>query len=460
VNNEKVTLQFTPSTQADEDVLTALLPQGEITDVSQLPSNVAGYLLSVRPELSLNGEVFLTDSAMRLGAEINLTYQISGPLATYAPYNYSVIAGSYLNVPLVAQTMSPQKFNRILTDLRSTRSIIENNNSSQVDALTRENVLGDLFFAGGLGYWASYDAIAGIFAHQRNFNHKLEFAYGSFGYEPEQNVFFGIPRGISAGEIGVNMLVASTVGAQDGSLSDESQFRFQTGLISSALEHSVPEYMFNDESRSVDGISAVKALTLASASGQKIYQIDDSNLVASLNEIQLDPSIENEIRSYVTGNRIAIAHTNNISVPGWTGAGYILLDQDTGIGSYKITGGGNGGAYNAGRQNGYLFATALTALTVKKNRIAGAALGGILLGIAINIAKFNYYYGNEGLECYVGGFGTALVDAEIILTAAEIVAIKFKIKSLIIPIGVSGGVILAIDKGLTYVPDSTEDQCK
>jgi len=52
-----VTLQFTPATQADEDALAGLLPEGGITDLSQLPSSISGSLARVVPELSLNGEV-------------------------------------------------------------------------------------------------------------------------------------------------------------------------------------------------------------------------------------------------------------------------------------------------------------------------------------------------------------------------------------------------------------------
>lgn len=40
----------------------------------------------------------------------------------------------------------------------------------------------------------------------------------------------------------------------------------------------------------------------------------------------------------------AIAHTDRISVPGFTGEGYILFDPVTGSGAYKITGGANGGS--------------------------------------------------------------------------------------------------------------------
>ncbi len=56
LNNKRLTLSFKPATQADEDALQALLPEGEITDISQLPSSIPAYLISVIPELKLDGQ--------------------------------------------------------------------------------------------------------------------------------------------------------------------------------------------------------------------------------------------------------------------------------------------------------------------------------------------------------------------------------------------------------------------
>ncbi len=36
-------------------------------------------------------------------------------------------------------------------------------------------------------------------------------------------------------------------------------------------------------------------------------------------------------------------HTSNVSVPGWSGAGYIVIDPKSGDGAYIISGGSNGG---------------------------------------------------------------------------------------------------------------------
>jgi hypothetical protein len=41
-----------------------------------------------------------------------------------------------------------------------------------------------------------------------------------------------------------------------------------------------------------------------------------------------------------------VTHTDAVSVPGWTGAGYIITDPVKGDGAYRIAGGGNGGAFD------------------------------------------------------------------------------------------------------------------
>jgi hypothetical protein len=47
----------------------------------------------------------------------------------------------------------------------------------------------------------------------------------------------------------------------------------QAGILSSALEHAVPEQLFVNAQHPGKGISAVKALQKASAAGQRIYWI-------------------------------------------------------------------------------------------------------------------------------------------------------------------------------------------
>jgi hypothetical protein len=50
-----------------------------------------------------------------------------------------------------------------------------------------------------------------------------------------------------------------------------------------------------------------------------------------------------EIVAAMQAGMVVITHTNSVSVPGWSGGGYIILDPDDNTGSYKISGGSNGG---------------------------------------------------------------------------------------------------------------------
>ena len=74
LNNQKVTLSFKPATPDDEAALQSLLPEGEITDISQLPSSIPSYLVNVVPELKVNGAVVKTGSPMQLGEEITFRF--------------------------------------------------------------------------------------------------------------------------------------------------------------------------------------------------------------------------------------------------------------------------------------------------------------------------------------------------------------------------------------------------
>jgi len=115
-------------------------------------------------------------------------------------------------------------------------------------------------------------------------------------------------------------------------------------------------------------------------------QLDSSNLNIAMADLRLDISVEDEIRQAVSQGRIAIAHTNNISVPGWSGAGYLILDPEIMDGSYKISGGFNGGLILMG------FSILLLTFAI------GIATGGLGL-LAAAGAAYQFFFGfNNFLE--------------------------------------------------------------
>ncbi len=62
-----------------------------------------------------------------------------------------------------------------------------------------------------------------------------------------------------------------------------------------------------------------------------------------LPKLNLSSDIISDIQTVINQGKEVTTHTNNVSVPGWSGAGYIIIDPKTGDGAYLISGGANGG---------------------------------------------------------------------------------------------------------------------
>ncbi len=400
LNNHKVTLSFKPATAADEQTLASLLPPGPITDPSQLPSSIPSYLISVIPELAVDGQVVGQGTPMRLGEEINFYYgikRVSGQGSH--TYTYPVIAGSYLGVAVAGGSVSPVVLQDIQTKLTNTKTKLESGDPGLIGTLTREDILGDMFHVGTLGYFGEYIALSHVASQPQKARHTLPYGYGTFGYEPNVQTFFGFPRAITPGGVAVNMRLGWVIHSLDGDTTKRPTLSFQTGILSSAMEHAVPEQMFSTPTQPAQGVSAVKALQIASSQGQRIYHITPQNQTQALPNLHLDGLAMNEINQALATGKEVIAHTDRISVPGWTGEGYILFDPVTGSGAYKITGGKNGGFIAA------FIMTVVGFVAVLPFIFSGSALLLLigLLGLLWEVWGFNQW---------IQGINAAQTDAE------------------------------------------------
>ncbi len=345
VNNEKVTLSFTPATADDEAALQSLLPEGEITDISQLPSSISAYLIEVIPELKVNGVVQLTGTPMKLGEGLDFHTNIKHPgRASEINYTYNIPAGSFVSVNTVAGNVSSAKLTNLQSQLTQTQTALESTDPTQAQSLTREDILGDMFYTGTLGYFAQLIGFTQIGALQANTQFYLSAGYGTFGYEPKVSYSFGYPISISAGGVTLDIPLNVVTASNSNNQQEEINYKLQAGIIASALEHATPEQLFNtDPTNPPNAFSAVKGLQLAAAEGQRIYQITQANQATTLPNLNLDAATETEITNAVNAGKEVITHTDLVSVPGYAGAGYIIIDPVSGDGAYKISGGLNGG---------------------------------------------------------------------------------------------------------------------
>ena len=91
------------------------------------------------------------------------------------------------------------------------------------------------------------------------------------------------------------------------------------------------------------GISAAKALQIANSQGTPIFTINQSNVNATLPQLQVDSIVKADVQNAVNAGKAVTISKTNIGYNGWTGCGYIIIDPSTGAGAYMISGGANGG---------------------------------------------------------------------------------------------------------------------
>jgi hypothetical protein len=285
---------------------------------------------------------------MRLGEEITFGFDSEFVSSGTVRKSYNVIAGSYLSIAAIAGSVSPVILSDLRTKLQATQTALESGDLNQIAGLTREDLLGDLYQAGTLGYYAQYIALSHISGLQQKAYHYLAGGVGSLGYEPNVDTFFGLPRAITPGGVALNIPIINVAGTDSTDATKKRDYLLQIGMLSSGLEHAVPEQMFDDQDPNTaapDAFSAVKALSKASAQGQRIYHLTTANRSATLQNIYHDSATMSEISNALSTGKEVITHTSLVSVPGYNGAGYIIFDPVTGEGAYKISGGQSGGFY-------------------------------------------------------------------------------------------------------------------
>jgi len=211
--------------------------------------------------------------------------------------------------------------------------------------LTKDDLAGDVMLALLLTYFAEVENNTNLLARNTD---TLAYVGPSFGNAFNQSrisYWFGVPRSMSFPGIAIDVDRFVTISVPR-TIAAASAYAFQKalGAILSMGEHLVPEFMFSNSRRSAEGISAVKALCLSHANGERIYAITTANRDTALPALAIDPAVKAEIDSAILAGKNALVSRTQLSTATWTRIGYIIVDADTGAGAYKISGGLNGGS--------------------------------------------------------------------------------------------------------------------
>ncbi len=350
-NSEKTILRFVPATQADADALAALVPPNA-TSIDDLPKFI-GAGINVIPELLLDGEIVLKGSAMSIGREVQIGYKPRLPNVNQRrpAMAYDVIAGSYLHIPIVGYSVNAFRLLDTRERVEKTQKILEDKDPAQLATLTREDVLGDLFYTGGLGYFAQLHTMNRMAGHYGNALGKVNIGYGSYGYEPKlkQAGILATPVGILPGSIATNMRVHQTYWSKDNTTNDNN-IGFTMGMNSSILESAISEQLFcneqvNPNNEPCYGISTVSGLQRAAQRGQKIYQINRNNKDQLKNIQMSDDNMADDINKAINSGGYVIVPEKAVEGTGRDAIYVYMTDDGSGNQSWKISGGLNGGTF-------------------------------------------------------------------------------------------------------------------
>lgn len=422
---QKLALSFKPATQNDENLIASYIPApdpatGQI-DPTALPKSLPGYLIHMVPEFTIGNDVKATTTSQQ-----TMGQELISEMGYYFPATQSwettenkPIAGQYEAVALDLQGISLQQIAALKTDLEGTKAKLEAQNNT---SLTKHSVAGDLLQSVIINWFALNNIMDDVAAKELNVVKYHAPSYGQFQTKLSTHFFFGVPRNVSASglvmDIDSYLIQASS---KDNQFEGTRQFLLGHGARGSAMEGLIPEKMLSTEQSLAHGISAVKAIQLAAAEGQKIYTITKDNVDAALNAIALSPDVENEIRNAAYAGKVITAHEHDISYFGIISAGYIIFDPQTGAGAYLLDS-GEDGAYTSGATLASVIVIEVTiadlvskpgfqgALVVSETWLAGimALIAGYAAGTAL---LYNTVWDENEKKCFWGGFIDTLTVA-------------------------------------------------
>lgn len=252
---------------------------------------------------------------------------------------------------------------------------------------------------------------------------------GTFGTGLSTQYRFGLalstkPKGVI---MDIDRILKQTVD-KDNVRAKVTAYNRATGPSMSLNENLIPEQLFDDpntKEKEAQGISAVKALQIASSQGQTIYTVTKANYAEILPKLNHSTDVMTDVRNAINaGKEVTISQTQ-VHAFGWSGTGYIVLDPESGVGAYLIGGGADGGwtQEQAGYASGLSAGIAISGMLIAFDGLSAITadplvtpilttfvilpfLIGNLIGILISGTLFGW--SDLAYSCYLAGLVNGL----------------------------------------------------
>ena len=219
--------------------------------------------------------------------------------------------------------------------------------SQNTNSLTKHDITGNTLQVGIHSYMADTYSADLIAAQSSDIVYYRRPSYGTFSTAIQVAYSFGQPVNLQFAGVVMDVdRLAQNTEHKPNCYDDWLNFFKASGMRSSAYEHEIPEELLGTVDDMVQAVSTAKALSVAIAQGQRIYTLTQDNADQLVN-ITIDDVSRAEITEALTRGLEVTVHQSPITIDGWVGSGYRILDIEYGSGVYKIAGGLSGGATNS-----------------------------------------------------------------------------------------------------------------
>jgi transglutaminase-like putative cysteine protease len=348
-----------------------------LTDNFDLQGGIPTYLIHVKPVLRLDGNIVATGTSLGLAQEEIFNISISTPNASTATQTKIVAAGSYnAIVPQISDVM-PKHFQDVISRTSATKSKLE---SGDFASLSKDDLIGEMLYDAGLGYWAQSELFNQLVASQAKITRNSFQRAGIFSLDLSTQYVFGVPINTKTGPLVSDVRISiETAVASDNDQTKVFSYLISSLTLMSRLEGTIWKQIINSSSAG-DGITAASLLAQAGRNSIPIYEIRSDNISTFFPQLTIDPFVKQDISNSISTGKIVYVARDSLTQDGWTGSGYIISDPITGAAAYLISGGLNGG----------------TVVGELVEEFGGQlslflSLGGVLADVASALNELNYY---------------------------------------------------------------------
>ena len=384
-------------------------------------------LVQMKPALQIDGETVATGTSIGLGldgqsVQIGFlrpgTYDPSIPVtdADWEFTNKGLRAGNRHSVSITTQRTSLDELARLSEKFKNDVIGLPDDMP-----MTDEMIDKELRLAGML-----YFGVVGEFTNQASrMLNVVSIGHVSMGYvvsevQPMYLMWFLLSLTKGGAHIDVVRNVVCPTSTTGNSENEVAWMKAQ-GSVATNMEHAMLEITYK-----IDAVSTGKIFNEASKQGIPIHILNDpETLETDLTAISAYPVVKDHIRTYVNAGYTAMIPQQVVTVGGWSGQGWTVMDEETGAAGYMICGGLHG--ETALVNGGSLVNSLLHAIHDFKMALAAfAAAGGFAsAGFAHIVAALNLYKAAATASLLVSPFGfIGFVIGLIFLVVALVLYIK------------------------------------